>query len=292
VGQPPELDHFPYYKIDNRAVTVAAGATSLSFDRFPGSDQVRLTGTIAAEAEPELLRLGIDDPAHYAAWRFKSLLEARGVKVRGQVGVRHRPLSRADDPKIRNGAPAPRPPEQEALARLTPPPLIEDLTLTQKVSQNVHAELLLRRVGRKDGTGSIADGVSAVRSMLDRAGVPRTSYDFSDGSGMSTYNRVAPRGMITFLQWASAQPWATAWRSTLAVAGADGTLTRRFRGTALERRLFAKTGSLNATSALSGYMLGKSGRTLTFSVYANDIPDGASATKAMDAALELIAEEN
>jgi D-alanyl-D-alanine carboxypeptidase/D-alanyl-D-alanine-endopeptidase (penicillin-binding protein 4) len=246
-GQPPKLEYLPYYEIDNRAVTVASGATSLSFDRMPGSRKVRLTGTISAGAEPELLRLGIDDPAHYAAWRFKDLLEARGVRVTGTLAVRHRALTAADDPKLRNGAPAARPPEPEVLASLMPPPLIEDLTLTNKVSQNVHSELLLRRVGRKDGSGSIADGVAAVRSMLDRAGVPRTSYDFSDGSGMSTYNRLAPRGAVAFLRWVSAQPWGGAWRATLPVAGVDGTLTRRFRGTSLERRLFAKTGSLNAT---------------------------------------------
>jgi D-alanyl-D-alanine carboxypeptidase/D-alanyl-D-alanine-endopeptidase (penicillin-binding protein 4) len=259
---------------------------------MPGSRIVRLSGTIAAGAEPELLRLAVDDPAHYAAWRFKELLEARGVRVFGTVGARHRALTAADDPKLRNGAPAARPPEQEALARLTPPPLLEDLTLTNKVSQNVHSELLLRRVGRKDGSGSIADGVAVVRSMLERAGVPRTSYDFSDGSGMSTYNRLAPRGTIAFLKWVSAQPWGAAWRSTLPVAGVDGTLARRFVGTRLQGKLFAKTGSLNATSALSGYMIGKSGQTLLFSIFANDVPDGMSATKVMDAALEAVAEAN
>ena len=66
----------------------------------------------------------------------------------------------------------------------------------------------------------------------------------------------------------------------------------RFRGTALESRLFAKTGTLNASSALSGYMIARSGRTLVFSAYANDIPDGAGATAAIDAALVLIADQN
>jgi D-alanyl-D-alanine carboxypeptidase/D-alanyl-D-alanine-endopeptidase (penicillin-binding protein 4) len=292
VGQPPRLDLLPYYNVDNRALTVAAGKTELSFDRLPGSHVLRLSGTIPAGAEPELLRLGIDDPAHYAAWRFKALLEARGVRVTGTVSTRHRPVGPADDPQRRNGAPPPRPPRPEALARLSPPPLTEDLTLTSKVSQNLHAELLLRRVGLHNGAGSIADGLAAVRAMLERAGVPRASYDLSDGSGMSTYDRVAPRGMIIFLRWIAAQPWGAAWRETLPIGGVDGTLARRFRGTALERRLFAKTGTLNATNALSGYMIAKSGRTLIFSAYANDVPEGANATKSMDAALELIAAEN
>jgi D-alanyl-D-alanine carboxypeptidase/D-alanyl-D-alanine-endopeptidase (penicillin-binding protein 4) len=291
-GQPPRLDLLPYYVVDNRAVTVAAGATSLDFDRLPGSNVLRLTGTIATGAEPELLRLSIDDPAHYAAWRFRALLEARGVRVTGAVATRHRPPGPADDPAVRNGAPPARAPEQEAVARLVPPPLAEDLMLISKVSQNLHAELMLRRLGRENGTGSIADGLAVVRAMLDRAGVRRADYDFSDGSGMSTYNRLAPRGVVGFLHWAGAQPWGAAWRATLPVGGVDGTLARRFRGTALESRLFAKTGTLNATAALSGYMIARSGRTLIFSSYANDIPDGASAAAAMDAALILIAEQN
>jgi D-alanyl-D-alanine carboxypeptidase/D-alanyl-D-alanine-endopeptidase (penicillin-binding protein 4) len=292
-GQPPRLELMPYYTVDNRAVTVVSGGTTaLEFDRLPGERSIRLTGTVSAGAEPELLRLGIDDPAHYAAWRFRSLLEDRGVRVTGKVGVRHRALRPADDPAVRGGAPPARPPRPETLASLTPPPLADDIALTNKVSQNLHAELLLRRVGLQAGSGSIADGLAAVRAMLERAAVPRAAYDFSDGSGMSTYNRVAPRGMIVFLRWASSQNWGAAWRSGLPVAGVDGTLARRFKGTALETRLFAKTGTLNASSALSGYMIAKSGRTLLFSAYANDIPEGVRATDAMDAALVMIAEAN
>jgi serine-type D-Ala-D-Ala carboxypeptidase/endopeptidase (penicillin-binding protein 4) len=291
-GRPPRLELLPYYSVDNRAMTVASGATNLAFDRLPGSSVLRLTGTIAMGAEPELLRLGIDDPAHYAAWRFRALLEARGVRVTGGVSARHRQLSALDDPATRNGAPPPRPPVQAPLARLVPPPLAEDLTIINKASQNLHAELMLRRLGLQNGTGSIADGVAAVRAMLARAGLRRTDFDFSDGSGMSTYNRLSPRGVVTFLRWVSTQSWGAAWRATLPVGGVDGTLSRRFRGTALESRLFAKTGTLNASFALSGYMIARSGRTLLFSAYANDVPEGANATAAMDAALVLIAAQN
>jgi D-alanyl-D-alanine carboxypeptidase/D-alanyl-D-alanine-endopeptidase (penicillin-binding protein 4) len=109
---------------------------------------------------------------------------------------------------------------------------------------------------------------------------------------MSSYNRVAPRGVVMFLRWVAAQPWGAAWRATLPIAGVDGTLARRFKGTPLEGKLFAKTGTLNATNGLSGYMIARSGRILTFSAYANDVPEGVVATKAMDAALELVAGEN
>nr|MBA2771539.1 D-alanyl-D-alanine carboxypeptidase/D-alanyl-D-alanine-endopeptidase [Sphingomonas sp.] len=286
-GKPPRLEHHSYYMVENRAVTVAAGETELEFDRLPGSKLGRLSGTILAGAEPKLQRLGIDDPAHYAAWRLKALLQQRGVRIKGEVKALHRPpLPEENANSAGDDA------SEEMLARITPPPLAEDILRINKESQNLHAELLLRRVGSVAGDGSIEDGTAAVAAMLERAGVPRTSFDFSDGSGMSTYNRVAPRGVVMLLRWIARQPWGGAWRASLPVAGIDGTLAKRFRGTALRGRLFAKTGTLNATNALAGYMIAASGRTLTFSIHANDVPQDGGATGLMDRALLLIAAEN
>ncbi len=279
-----------YYRIDNRVRTVASGVTSIGYDRMPGSDVLRLRGTIVAGAEPQVIRAGIDDPAHYAATRMKQLLEARGVRVTGDVEVRHRPLGPADDPVGRGAAPAMRPVQDKWIARLIPPPLGSDIAEINKVSQNMHAELLLRRIGRVSGTGSIADGQQAVQAMLSEAGVPRTAYDFSDGSGMSTYNRVSPTGMTTFLRWVERQPWGAAYRASLPVGGSDGTLKNRFKDGPLTGKVHAKTGTINATNALSGWMTAKSGQTLTFAFFANDVPEGGSATAVMDAALTLIAE--
>ena len=175
---------------------------------------------------------------------------------------------------------------------LAPPPLIEDLVIINKVSQNLHAELLLRRLGKINGSGSLADGQKVVTAMLTQAGLKPTQYSFSDGSGMSTYNRVAPRGTVTFLRWTQAQPWGANFTATLPIGGVDGTLKNRFKGTALEGRIMAKTGTLNATNALAGFLTTKSGKVLTFAAYANDVPDGVRATPIMDKALLLIAESN
>ncbi|WP_066664981.1 MULTISPECIES: D-alanyl-D-alanine carboxypeptidase/D-alanyl-D-alanine endopeptidase [unclassified Sphingomonas] len=292
-GDAPRIEHLGYVTIDNRVATVAAGGkTDINFDRLPFDRTVRLTGTIAADAKPQTLRFGIDDPAHYAAWRLAALLRERGVKVSGTVTSRYRALDAATDDPARRTAPPPRPPEPVWLAALTPPPLAEDVRTINKVSQNLHAELLLRRTGLIDGTGSVTDGQQRVAAMFAAAGVPRTAFDFSDGSGMSTYNRIAPRGMVTLLDWITRQPWGAAWRETLPVGGVDGTLARRFRGTALEGRIFAKTGSINATNALAGYMLAKSGKLLSFAAYANDVPGDASGTPMIDAALVVVAEAN
>ncbi|MCC2978538.1 D-alanyl-D-alanine carboxypeptidase/D-alanyl-D-alanine-endopeptidase [Sphingomonas sp. IC4-52] len=292
-GSAPEVSGDGYYRIDNRVVTVPAGGKrSIGYMREPGSDLLRLTGTIPADASPYEVRLGVDDPAHRAAWRFAELLRSAGVRVTGKVGVRHRPVMPADDPKVRGNAPAARPPEVPALARLTPAPLREDLVHTNKVSQNLHTELLLRRVGAVSGSGSVADGHAAMDAVLERAGIQRWQYDFGDGSGMSNYNRVTPRASVRLLRWGAEQPWGAAWRGTFPIAGKDGTLANRFKGTALEGRLFAKTGTLNASNALAGYFTTATGRTFTFAAYANDMPGDVSATASLDAALVAVAAAN
>jgi D-alanyl-D-alanine carboxypeptidase/D-alanyl-D-alanine-endopeptidase (penicillin-binding protein 4) len=286
LGAPAGLAHLGYYRIDNRTRTVAEGETSLDFTRMPSSFDIVLTGTIRADARPQTLRLAIDDPAHYAAWRMAALLRARGVRVTGRPIARHRVLSPGDAPVLAIPAPIAAPP----LARLTPPPLAEDIVRINKESQNLHAELLLRRLGAQAGEPSIAGGLKRVETMLAAAGIPRIAWDLSDGSGMSTYNRLAPRGVVRLLRWISLQPWAAAWKASLPVAGVDGTLAGRFRGSPLQGRLFAKTGSINATNALSGWLTARSGRMLTFAFYANDVPEGVKATEAMDAALALVAD--
>jgi D-alanyl-D-alanine carboxypeptidase/D-alanyl-D-alanine-endopeptidase (penicillin-binding protein 4) len=281
-----------YYDIDNLVTTAPGKAEAITAVRAPGSRTLRLTGTIGTEAAPVTLRFGIDDPAHYAAWRLRDLLRARGVRVDGDVVARHQPLAPTYDAADRKGPPAIPQVEPTMLAELPVPPLAENMVRINKESQNLHSELMLRRVARQSGNGSIADGQAVMRQVMTQAGLPETSYSFSDGSGMSTYNRVTPRAAVGLLSWIARQPWSMAWRGTLPIAGRDGTLQSRFKGTILEGKLFAKTGSLNASRALSGYLTTRSGRTLIFSALANDMPDGtdAQATAAVDRALVAIAE--
>lgn len=281
-----------YYQIDNRVTTVAGAVQAVSAERAPGSRILRLTGTIGADASPATLRFGIDDPAHYAAWRLREMLVARGVRVDGDITTRHRPLTPDDDPAIRKVVAVAPPAEPAMLAELPAASLADDMRIINKQSQNLHAELMLRRVARQSGSGSIADGQAAMRQLLMQAGLTDASYGFSDGSGMSSYNRITPRAAVGLLTWVARQPWGAAWRDTLPIAGRDGTLEKRFKGTILEGQLFAKTGSLNASRALSGYLVTRSGRTLVFSALANDMPDGTDdqATAAVDKALVAIAE--
>lgn len=291
-GAAPKVAIPPYYSVRNLALTVPGDKRDIGFDREPNGREVVLTGTIGADAEPETLRLGVDDPALYAAWQLAAMLRAREVRVSGAALSRYRPLLPADDPEARGEAPPLRRPAAPALAALAPPPLENTLRPVNKASQNLYAELLLRRLGCISGTCSIADGQAAIAAMLAGAGVADGAVSLSDGSGMSTYNRVTPRAMTGLLGWIARQTWGAEWRATLPVGGVDGTLARRFAGTALAGRIFAKTGSLNATSALAGYMTAASGRELTFAIYANDVPEDVRASQFMDRALLAVAAAN
>ena len=276
-----------YFTIENQATTIARGPNTLDVKRLPFERRIILFGQIAVGDPVKIIALGIDDPAHYSAWRLAALLKERSVRVTGKIRSRYKEeaLYRITDPCPKKGCRKFNPPVM--LARLTPPPLAEDIKAINKISQNQHADMLLRRLG------SGADGgLAVVETMLNKAGVPRTAYDFADGSGMSTYNRVAPRGMVRFLRWVAAQPWGAAWLTSLPIGGVDGTIANRFKGTALENRIFAKTGGLNATAALSGHMIAKSGREIIFSLFANDMPAGTRVQPIMDAALVTIAEAN
>ena len=285
-----------YFALDNQLRTSPEeSAWAMRIERLPGQRTVRFYGEIPAGAAQRSYRLAIDNPADYAAWRFKNLLEARGVSV-GGVETRHRPLALSDE--------APDPDEtaetatltshteaNDAAATLPSGPLQESLKRISKDSENLHADIALRRLGLLTGTGSRDYGVAELKAFLTEAGLPEHGYAVHGGSGMSIYNRISPRSMVQLLAFAAQQPWFEAWLADQPIGGVDGSLKRRFVGTPLEGKVFAKTGTLNGANALSGVMIAESGRELLFSIIANDRPSSTrSAIAEMDAALVAIAE--
>jgi D-alanyl-D-alanine carboxypeptidase/D-alanyl-D-alanine-endopeptidase (penicillin-binding protein 4) len=144
------------------------------------------------------------------------------------------------------------------------------VALTLRQSQNLHAELLLRRLG---ASGTVADGLAARQAALAPAQLPPGSTSLYDGSGMSTYNRTSPRALVALLRWGLAQPWGPL-AGRMAHRRAERHAEGRLRGTALDGQLRAKTGTLMGTQALAGLLPAASGRVLTFAVLVNDLPEG------------------
>ena len=170
-------------------------------------------------------------------------------------------------------------------------PVAQDITVINKLSQNLHAELLLRLLGKVHGTeGSFAEGTRVVRQFITGIGVDDNDFFFYDGSGMSMDDRIAPRAYTKLLTYAARQPWGAAWRDTLPIAGVDGTLSGRFRNSPLKGRMWAKTGTLNESNALSGYLNAGSGKTVAFSIMVNGHRPGSNAeTQAVERICEAIA---
>jgi len=140
-----------------------------------------------------------------------------------------------------------------------------------KVSQNLHAEMLLRLLGREKGSsGSVAGGLDVLRGFLTRADVLPEEYAFSDGSGLSRQNLVSPKATVKLLRYAATQTWGAEYIDSLPLAGVDGTLASRFKTLPPGVVLRAKTGSLDHANALSGYLTTARGDRLVFSIMGNN----------------------
>ena len=162
---------------------------------------------------------------------------------------------------------------------------IECVRLTNKISQNLHAELLLRTVAReKAGYGSAEAGLKIEQDFLKTAGVIDGDVVLSDGSGLARDDLVTPRAVVALLQYAGRQPWGVEYMSTLPIAGVDGTLESRMKQTTGGAVIQAKTGSLEHVRAMSGYATTQSGEHLVFAIFANNgAQHGRDATAALDA---------
>jgi len=174
----------------------------------------------------------------------------------------------------------PQPPVQPLAAASAPPqvlaehvsfPLLEDVRVTNKASQNLHAELMLRLIGKlKGGDGSFEDGSAARRQFLLKAGLKSDEFFLLDGSGLSRRDLITPESVVQLLTYAWRQPWGPTYLETLPVAGVDGSLAERFQNTPASGMVHAKTGTLSHVNALSGYAETRSGRHFVFSIFCNN----------------------
>lgn len=256
-----------YVTLNVSAVTAAAGAPSdLVVDRHwsPRENVIDVTGALAEDAEPVVARRTVEDPALYAATLLLELLEARGVDVLGVA--RHGDLAAAADP-VGGGATGA---IVDTIAVHVSEPLSESVRNFLKVSDNLTGELLVKAVGASVAgpPGTYGKGLAAERAFLAReVGIDTTAQMLADGSGVSRYNLVTARQIVALLHYMTTRDdLFPSYRAALPVAGVDGTLETRMRGTAAEGRAGAKTGTLNGVTALSGYVPSADGERLAFSL--------------------------
>jgi serine-type D-Ala-D-Ala carboxypeptidase/endopeptidase (penicillin-binding protein 4) len=291
------VEPWPGYDVYDYDVTTGATDSPVHFDVVaqPGPKPYLLRGSVPLGHAPVDEPLSMPNPAEYAAGVLKQLLEARGVRITGVARARHAPPP-AEGMSLDPVSPAPAvsgEANRTVLAERDSQPLIEIVRVLNKVSQNLHAELLLRTVAReKTGTGSLAAGLQIEKDFLQSAGVPDGDVLVDDGSGLSRENLVTPRAVVALFEYDRKQPWGEAYFSTFPVAGVDGTLDDRMKGTPAEGRLEAKTGSVEHTQAISGVVTTLNGEHLIFSMFDNhNGGKGSDATKLLDAIAVAMVED-
>jgi D-alanyl-D-alanine carboxypeptidase/D-alanyl-D-alanine-endopeptidase (penicillin-binding protein 4) len=269
-----------YYTIDNRLISTPAGSgRKIYINREPGATTLTLWGTMPMDDAGVNEALAIEDPAEFAATLFRHLLEIRGIAVYGKQRTRHTELASlstfttvviasrrgGDDHALTS------PTGPLVLGEYQSPPLSADIKVINKVSQNLHAEILLRLLGREKGTGgTVQAGLEVLRGFLNNAGISSDDYAFFDGSGLSRENLATPHAIVALMQYASTQPWGKEFRDSLPVAGVDGSLADRLKELDPAAHVYAKTGSLGGVKTLSGYATTAKGDRLVFSILSNN----------------------
>jgi serine-type D-Ala-D-Ala carboxypeptidase/endopeptidase (penicillin-binding protein 4) len=304
-----------YYELDNRVVTSSVGVPKrVGIHRDPGSKKIVLWGSLPLSDSGMKEPMSIEDPAEFVAQLFRTMLERRGITIRGKTRARHgedaqffdqqipHPPTAAVVPPVVNSAvtnSAVTPPQEpdlnpastnKILAEHFSGPLLEDIRVTNKVSENLHAELALRLAGKLRGYGgSFEGGVAAVKQFLLQAGLKEDEFTFLDGSGLSRRDLVTPAATVQLLIYASRQPWGPEFEESLPVSGVDGSLSERFQKTPAVGQIHAKTGSLSHVNALSGYGQTQDGKQFVFSIFCNNHNLPASKVLgAMDAVVKLL----
>lgn len=242
------------FTITSTVRTVAGAGTRISARRI-GDDRVVVSGTIGARAGTARYQLVVGDPVTFTGGALKAALESQGVTVDGEVR-------------------AGRTPEQAAIVTSLPsPPLARLVSVMNRESINIFAELLYRNAARgleRKTVGSAESAGATLKTFMTKdVGADADAVIATDGSGLSVLDRVTPRALVQLLDHAHRAPWGSAFHASLPVAGESELLRNRMRATPAQGNLHAKTGTTNDVIGLSGYVTAENGEILAFAFLYN-----------------------
>jgi PBP4 family serine-type D-alanyl-D-alanine carboxypeptidase len=242
-----------------------------------GNVSVRLVGALAADAKPLVMSVNVDDPADYAARALVAALKDRGVTVTGGAAGMHGDFAHL----------SPGYGDSTRLAEHVSLPLSEEIKVTLKVSQNLHASMMPyvvgALVGHTTGRGAVQAGFDAEHEFLTKAGLDLIAAAQGDGAGGAPGAFYSPAFMVQYLAYMATRPDTAVFRRALPILGRDGTLWNIQPNTPAAGKVFAKTGTFSlfdplnrrtivTGKGLAGYMTTASGKRLSFAIYGNRIP--------------------
>lgn len=248
-----------YVSVKNTCV--GGGKNAVWITREPESNTIILKGESPTLEKP--VSITVTDPSLLAATVLSDTLKRNGVSITGTV--RRDTTARQ---QVAANAPGWRLIAQHST------PLHHVLARANKDSMNLYAESLCKRLGFESTSapGSWASGTSAIEEYLHSAGAAPDGFKLDDGCGLSRQNRLAAGAIVKVLAHQFHNKNRQMFIDSMAIAGVDGTLDDRFKGSDLRGRVFAKSGFINHVSGLSGYLHAKDGNWYAFSILMNGIP--------------------
>ena len=266
-GEPARVDLSPAghaLTLDASVRTGDASTTEASIDlaRDPGSPILRVRGSVPAGGATIVRTAAVPDPPRFFVEGLRLALQARGITI----------TDAGDGPPKEAAAPASKPAARIVIATHRSLPLSSLAEYCLKESQNFYAEMFLRAIGRTPTEpGSVERGRATVRDTLASWNVPPDAYVMRDGSGLSRGDYASADAIVAVLDhvWQD-ERLRGPFLAALPVAGHDGTLASRMKGTALDDRVQGKTGTLANVRALSGYLETTRGQKLAFSILVNN----------------------
>ena len=281
-----------YVTVQNRMAVLADGSKqpTIGVHRGLSDNNIEVWGEFAPGSKGFGARLSVHAPALWAAKLFGRALKTRGIQINGQILSRdsRTPPNQRFDPS-----------HSSELAFVQSQPLSEIARKTNKESNNLFAELILRTLGRERAEmspppqgagrerGDDEAGLAVIRLWLARAGIPTTRLALHDGSGLSRLNLVTPESSAGLLLSLSKTNVGPVFKESLPIAGRDGTLAGRLK--TVMNNVAAKTGSLTYDNSLSGYLQTSTGQLLAFSIMCNDQTGTADSVRLIDEIVTLIA---
>jgi D-alanyl-D-alanine carboxypeptidase/D-alanyl-D-alanine-endopeptidase (penicillin-binding protein 4) len=238
----------------NNVRTVAGSGASLSVRRQTDRTIV-VSGRIGSRSLPRRYEYVVEDPAPFATGALRAAMIAKGIQVDGGIRLGKTPS------------------EAVKIASIQSPTLDRIIAAMNRESINHFAELLLRNAARgpqREQQGTVASGQALLRKFFaTKVHADTLHLEISDGSGLSTLDRVTPRAMTQMLGYAHRAAWGPYFHASLPVAGESELLRRRMRGGGAQGNLHAKTGTTNDVIGLGGYVTAINGEVIAFSFIYN-----------------------
>jgi D-alanyl-D-alanine carboxypeptidase/D-alanyl-D-alanine-endopeptidase (penicillin-binding protein 4) len=265
----PRLD---FRVVMNRVATGPPGSQQLVWpEQRPGDPALTVAGYVPAASPPAVLAIAVGNPTLWFASVLKNRLVRDGVEVAGEA----LDVDDVTPPPVRDAMTVLYTHHSRTLAEIAQP-LLKD-------SINLYAEALMRLNAAPDVFPTNDAALEGLRKRLDSWGISNSSYQLVDGAGLSRRDTISAEAVLAVLERMADPSGKSPFVTGLPIAGVDGSLSTRLKGTPAEGNVRAKTGTMSNIRTLAGYVTTRDGERLAFVILINNFEGtGTNANDALD----------